>query len=111
MSLQYPLTDYEIDIDVDFSGNDDYTHKMGKVIITGYSGDNQIWIVDVGDIESSARRLYFRCFVGDRQLANGVAYNFAADWSGRLKFVHSTPDNWELWVGGNPQSTEPDIGS
>jgi len=110
-SLQYPLTDYEIDIDIDFSGNNDYFNKMGKVIITGYSGDNQIWVVAVGDTESGARRLYITCFVGDRQLANALA-PVAADWSGRLKFVHSTPDNWELWVGGNllGNLTEPDIG-
>ena len=110
-SPQYPLTDYEIDIDIDFSGNNDYFNKMGKVIITGYSGDNQIWVVAVGDIESGARRLYISCFVGDRQLANALA-PVAADWSGRLKFVHSTPDNWELWVGGNllGSLTEPDIG-
>ena len=111
-SLQYPLTDYEIDIDIDFSGNNDYTHKMGVVLITGYSGDNQIWIVGVGDTESSARRLHISCLVGDRQLANALA-PVAADWSGRLKFVHSTPDNWELWVGGNLLNnlTKPDIGS
>jgi len=111
-SLQYPLTDYEIDIDIDFSGNDDYFNKMGKIIITGYSGDNEIWVVAVGDIEAGARRLYITCFVGDRQLANALA-PVAADWSGRLKFVHSTPDNWELWVGGNllGNLTEPDIGS
>ena len=110
-SLQYPLTDYEIDIDIDFSGNNDYTHKMGVVHITGYSGDNQIWIVGVGDTESSARRLHISCLVGGRQLANALA-PVAADWSGRLKFVHSTPDNWELWAGGNLLGilTEPDIG-
>ena len=111
-SLQYPLTDYEIDIDIDFSGNNDYFNKMGKVLITGYSGDNEIWYISVADSESGARRLVINCFVGDSQLANALA-PVAADWSGRLKFVHSTPDNWELWVGGNLLNnlTKPDIGS
>lgn len=106
----YPLTDYEIDIDMDFSGNNDYFNKMGKIIITGYSGDNEIWSISVADSESGARRLYIACFVGDERIVNyGPIYG---DWSGPLKFVHSTPDNWEFWVNGNlvKSLTKPDIG-
>ena len=109
-SPQYPLTDYEIDIDIDFSGNNDYFNKMGKVIITGYSGDNETWCISVSDAESGARRLYFACSVGDRQM--GTYGPIHGDWSGPLKFVHSTPDNWKFWVNGNLawSLTEPDIG-
>ena len=109
-SPQYPLTDYEIDIDIDFSGNSDYFNRVGKVLITGYSGDNEIWCISVYDIESGARRLYIACSVGDRQM--GTYGPIHGDWSGPLKFVHSTPDNWEFWVNGNLawSLTEPDIG-
>ena len=110
-SPQYPLSVYEIDIDLDFSGNIVSGSRMGQVLITGYSGDNVIWEIIVADARSDMRRIDITCMVGDSTLAF-VKGAVPADWSGRLKFVHDSPNNWELWVDGVllRSLTKPDIG-
>jgi len=107
---QYPLTDYEIDIDVDFFGNT-HDYMMGQVVITGYSGDNEIWEIIVADSKSDLWRVDMSCFVGNSTLAS-VLGPVSARWSGCLKFVHSSPDIWVLWVDDTLLGalTEPDIG-
>ena len=111
-SPQYPLTDYEIDIDVDFSGNIVSGSRMGRILITGYSGDNVIWEIIVGDARSDMRRIDISSMVGDSTLAHWLGA-VPADWSGPLKFVHSSPNYWELWVHDGllkKSLTKPDIG-
>lgn len=107
---QYPLTDYEIDVDVDFSSNTNYK-MMGEVLITGYSGENESWQFSVLDGQCTLARLDIRCSVAGSELGSFHGH-VPADWSGRLKFVHSSPDNWELWADGNllGDLTKPDIG-